>query len=87
MTLSIAGILAIGSLYAASGAGLIGRLALLRWVLLAMTLAYPLRGLGFFFLMETFPDNSIAFWYVSSAICLVFGVVHAVGLRQVWSCL
>ncbi|MEN5060733.1 hypothetical protein [Luteimonas sp. TWI1416] len=85
VTLSIAGILSIWSLYAASGAGLIGRLPLLRWVLLAITLVYLLRGLGFFFLTETFPDNSIAFWYVSSAICLVFGVVHAVGLRQVWS--
>lgn len=85
ITLVIVGILLVWSLYALSGAGLVRRLPQLRWALLAITSIYLLRGLAFVPLMSHFPGNSMTFWYASSAICLTLGIVHAVGLRQVWS--
>lgn len=85
ITLVIASILFVWSLYALSGAGIIRQLPLLRWVLLAITGVYLLRGLAFLPLMAHFTGNSMTFWYASSAICLAFGIVHAIGLRQVWS--
>lgn len=82
--LIIAAILSVWSLYAFSGAGLIGKLPLLRLALCTITGVYLLRGVAFVFLMPYFPGNSFTFWAVSSAICLVFGIVHLIGLRQVW---
>ena len=84
-TLAIAAVLMVWSLYALSGAGLIGKLPLLRWALCAITGIYLLRGVAFVALMPYFPGNSMAFWIWSSAICLGFGVVHLIGLRQVWT--
>ncbi len=84
-TLFIAAVLTLWSLYALSGAGLIGKLPLLRWVLCAITGIYLLRGVAFMALMPYFPGNSTTFWMWSSAICLVLGVVHLIGLRQVWT--
>jgi uncharacterized membrane protein len=83
-TLVISAMLGVWALYALSGAGVIRRLPLLRTALVAITVVYLLRGIGFVALMERFPDNSTTFWLVSSAICLVLGVVHLLGLRQVW---
>ena len=80
----IAGVLLAWSLYALSGAGVIGRLPFRRVVLCAITGAYLLRGVGFVALMDRFPGNSLAFWLWSSAICLGIGVVHFLGLRQAW---
>lgn len=82
--LVIATILSVWSLYALSGAGLIVRLPLLRLALCAITGVYLLRGIAFVFLMPYFPGNSFTFWIVSSAISLVFGIVHLLGLRQAW---
>ena len=84
-TLVITTILMVWSLYALSGAGVIRRLPLTRLVLCAITGVYLLRGLAFTPLMAYFPGNSMAFWLWSSAICLAFGVVHLIGLRQVWA--
>lgn len=84
ITSVIAAILFAWSLYALSGSGLIRRLPFLRTVLIAITGVYLLRGVAFFPLMAHFPGNSMTFWYVSSAICLLFGVVHSFGLRQAW---
>lgn len=84
-TLVIAGMLSLWSLYALSGAGLLRRLPLLRVVLIAITGIYLLRGIAFVPLMAHFPGNSMSFWYASSATCLVFGIVHAIGIRQAWS--
>ncbi|GGA77518.1 hypothetical protein GCM10011521_14780 [Arenimonas soli] len=85
VTLVIAGMLFTWSAYALSGAGIIRRLPLLRFVLCLVTGIYLVRGLGFYFLMPYFPGNSPTFWAVSSGICLVIGLVHLVGLRQTWS--
>lgn len=84
-TLVIATMLLVWSLYALSGAGVIRKLPLTRLALCAITCVYLLRGVAFAPLMAYFPGNSTAFWVWSSAICLAFGVVHLVGLRQVWT--
>ena len=85
VTLAISSILLLWSAFALSGAGVIPRLPLTRLALCAITAVYLLRGVGFAVLMPYFPDNSAAFWFWSSAICLAFGVVHLIGLRQAWS--
>lgn len=85
VTLGIAAVLVIWSLYALSGAGVIGRLPLLRAALCAITAIYLLRSVAFLPLMTVIPGNSLTFWLTSSAICLVFGMVHLIGLLQVWN--
>ena len=84
-TLAITTILLVWSLYALSGAGVIRKLPLTRLALCAITGVYLLRGMAFSPLIAYFPGNSAAFWFWSSAICLAFGLVHLVGLRQVWA--
>jgi hypothetical protein len=84
VTLFIACVLLVWSLYALSGAGAIGRLPLLRSVLSAVTAVYLIRGFAFAPLMSVIPGRSLNFWLWSSAICAIFGIVHAVGLWQSW---
>lgn len=83
-TLVISAVLLTWSLYAFSGAGVVRKLPLTRWVLLAIGIVYVLRGVAFAPLMSYFPGNSTTFWLTSSGICLAMGVLHLVGLRQVW---
>ena len=86
ITAGIAGVLAIWSLYALSGAGVIPRLPLIRSVLCAITGVYLLRGVAGFVLAAAAPgERSVAFWCWSSVICLVIGAIYFVGTRQVWS--
>lgn len=85
VTLAIAAVLLVWSLYALSGAGVIGRLPFLRPALCAITGIYLLRAVAFLPLMRLIPGNSLRFWLVSSAICLVFGVVHLIGVRLAWA--
>lgn len=84
-TLIIASILFAWSFYALSGAGVVRKLPLTRWALCGISGAYLLRGLVFAPLMAYFPGNSSTFWILSSGICLAIGVVHLIGLRQVWA--
>ena len=77
VTAGIALVLTAWAAYALSGAGVIDPLPLLRPALCAITLVYLLRGLlGPFVLAGT--GRSIRFIMISSAICLVYGLV------QVW---
>ncbi len=85
VTLAIAGVLSVWSLYAFAGAGLIRKLPLQRSALCAITGVYIVRGIAFVPLMAYFPGNSVAFWVISSSICLLIGGVHGVGLRQSWA--
>ena len=87
ITLGIASILTIWGLYALSGAGLIMRLPLLPYALLAITSVYLLRGLVLLPMYFLKPDMISAFWVWSSAICLGYGITHAVGLWRGWSSL
>lgn len=78
-------IFVIWSLYALSGAGVISQLPLLRWVLLAITLIYLLRGILGLFLYTNPLGRTPGFWLWSSGICLVLGLIHMMGLNQVWT--
>lgn len=85
ITSLIALVLFAWSAYALSGAGLIQRLPFLRIFLVLVTAVYSARGIAGFFLAYYAPgSNGAAFWIWSSAVCLVFGVVHAVGVWGRW---
>lgn len=84
ITLGIALVLVSWAAYAFSGAGVMSPMPLLRPALVAITLVYLLRGLvGPFFLVGT--GRSTQFIAISSAICTLFGLVHLVGVMQIWS--
>lgn len=85
ITSVIVAVLSVWALYALSGAGAIRALPLLRIGLCAITAVYSLRGLAGLLYAVFGVRADAAFWWWSSAICLVFGIVHAVGLMQVWS--
>ncbi|WP_111977366.1 hypothetical protein [Algibacillus agarilyticus] len=78
-------LLGIWSVYGLSGARLITKLPLLRVALVLISLIYVLRGVLFVALMPMFPENSITFWLVSSAICLSIGMLYSIGTYQSWS--
>ena len=84
ITAGIAIVLAIWALYALSGAGAIRRLPLLRTALCIITGIYLLRGLAALPVAFLQPQQATAFLWWSSAICLGFGVIHLVGIRQRW---
>lgn len=81
---AIGAALAVCAVYALSGAGVLPRLPLLRTVLVLFSAALILRAVAFPLLRPMFPENSETFWWLSSALCLAMGLVHAVGLGQVW---
>jgi hypothetical protein len=87
VTSAIAAVLAGWSLYALSGAGVMARLPLLRPALCVITAVYLLRGLVIAPLALLAPGKVTPFWIWSSAICLGFGIVHLIGLSQVWGSL
>ena len=83
VTLGIALILAAWSVYAASAAGLLRPLPLTAAALVAITAVYVLRGPALV-PVALMPALRTSFNLWSSAICLAIGLVHAVGLWQVW---
>jgi hypothetical protein len=87
ITSGIVTVLTIWSLYAFSAAGVILRLPLIRLALILITLVYLVRGFGGFFLINSLMGNSPEFWLWSSAICLIFGFFHFIGLKQKWASL
>ena len=82
--LLIAGILSVWGLFALSGAGLIGRLPLLRTALAAITLVYLARAAALPVMLATMHDRSSTFLWWSSLIVLGYGVVHGIGLFRAW---
>ena len=84
ITLGIALVLFAWAAYALSGAGVISRLPLLRYALIIITAIYLLRGLVILPMAIFSFDKVTPFWVWSSLICLGFGIVHAIGLAQVW---
>lgn len=84
VTMGIASALAIAAWYAFSGAGLVTQMPARRAVLVAIAAVYVARGLAFPLIKRLFPDNSDAFWLVSSALCLLMGGLHVVGLVAAW---
>ena len=85
ITTGIVLVLSSWSIYALSGAGVIVRLPFLKWALSAITFIYLLRGIAGFFLISEPLGRSPQFWLWSSIICLSFGVIHLIGLKQTWS--
>lgn len=80
----IGSLLSVWALYALSGSGMIQALPYLRLVLSGISAIYIFRALCFPLLKPAFPGNSPTFWLVSSGICLLIGLLHLIGLIQVW---
>ncbi|MGV8894724.1 MAG: hypothetical protein ACOH2K_17670 [Burkholderiaceae bacterium] len=92
ITLGIAIVLIVWAAYAWSGAGLLPNMPFIKLALSAITAIYLIRGLGgliapFATNHPQIKQNSIAFWVWSSAICLVVGVFHLIGLIAIWKIL
>ncbi|WP_340679664.1 hypothetical protein [Paraglaciecola sp.] len=87
ITSGIVLVLSIWSMYAFSAAGLIFKLPLIRLALILITLIYLARGVVGFFLINSPMGRSPEFWVWSSVICLSFGIVHLIGLKQQWASL
>lgn len=85
VTLAIALVLSLWAAYALSGAGLLGALPLLKWCLAAITAVYLLRGLAILPLLLFAREQATPFIVWSSVICIGYGVVHLVGIVQIWS--
>jgi hypothetical protein len=85
VTSGIAGVLALWSAYALSGAGIIEPLPLLKLALIVITSAYLLRGFAIVPLLTFARPKSTPFLLWSSLVCIVYGAVHLLGLSQVWS--
>lgn len=88
ITLFIAAVLSVFGLYALAGAGVNIKLPLVKYALAGVTAIFLVRSLAiipFFRPAEQLP--SPGFWFWSSAIVLVFGMVHLIGLKQTWSSL
>ena len=86
ITAGIAAVLALWSLYALAGAGVIAKLPLTRVALCIIAGIFLLRGIAGFVLAAVAPgERSVAFWCWSSLICLGIGALYLIGTRQVWS--
>lgn len=85
ITAGVAAVLGVAAGYAASGAGLMRHLPLLRTGLVAITGVYLLRGAVLFqpSLLRR-PDLSASFVFWSSLIVLGIGLVHALGVWRAW---
>lgn len=87
VTLAIAGLLFLWAAYALAGAGVIGGLPLTRLALVLISAIYLTRALAFPLIKPAFPGNSETFWWVSSSICGVMGLLHAYGTWLRWALL
>lgn len=90
ITLGIATILVIWAAYAWSAAGLLPSMPFTKLALSAITAIYLIRGIGgivapFATNHPQVKENSTAFWIWSSAICLVIGMFHLMGVVAIWS--
>lgn len=85
VTLGITAVLTLWAAYALSGAGLLPALPFLRWCLSAITLVYLARGLAIVPLFLFARAQATPFLVWSSIICIGYGVVHLMGIIQVWS--
>lgn len=89
ITLFIAFVLAIWGVYAWSGSGVIPKLPFLKTILCLISGVYLLRGVAGLFAAYSSDNplaaqNSSIFWLISSVICLIFALVHMLGLIHKW---
>lgn len=87
ITIGIATILVVWSAYAFSGAGLLPRLPLLKFALLTICGVYALRAAALPLMLTHMSDRGTTFLYTSSAIVLVFALVHGIGIWLIWESL
>jgi hypothetical protein len=87
VTLAIAAVLMIWSLYAFSGAGVIRRLPLLRTALILISAVYLLRAFALLPVLIFRPNLVDAFAVVSSVVVLAYGLAYAVGTWTQWAAL
>ena len=87
VTLAITSVLILWSAYALSGAGVIGALPLMKFVLAMVSLVYLARAVAFPLLKPAFPENSETFWWTSSGLCALMGLLHAYGTLSLWEML
>lgn len=85
VTAGIAAVLITWAVYAFSAAGVLGMLPGACWVLSVVSVVFVLRAFAFPLLRPAFPENSAMFWWVSSGICLVLGLLYAVGTALVFA--
>lgn len=85
ITLGIAAVLTAWAAFAFSGAGILPRLPLLKPVLLAICGIYALRAVALPLMLRHMPDRRAVFLYWSSAVVLVFAIVHGVGISLNWN--
>ncbi len=85
ITALIALVLLLWSLYAFAGAGLVRRLPWLRTILTLITALYLLRALAPLPVALIQPQDVDIFLIASSLICLLIGLLHFNGTRQmIW---
>ena len=84
ITLGIAAVLGIWAAYGFSGAGLIPRLPLLKLGLVAISAIYLLRAIGYIPALYAVQAPVGAFAWISSAIVLIYALVHIAGTLQQW---
>lgn len=82
ITLGIVATLAVWAGYAFAGAGLIGRLPLMRTALVAISAVYLLRGLVIVPMLLVAEPTAFGVW--SSLIVLAYGIAYAVGTWRAW---
>jgi hypothetical protein len=87
ITLAIAALLTIWSLYAFSVAGIIRRLPLLRTALILISAVYLLRAFALLPILILRPQLVDTFAVVSSLIVLCYGSAYAIGTLTQWSAL
>lgn len=76
--------------YALAAAGVFGTLSALplkRTLFSLLVVLLMVRALAFPYLRSYFPGNSELFWWSSSLLCLLLGLLYAVGVYQVWETL
>ena len=84
ITFGIAAVLAVWAAYAFSGAGLIPRLPFLKLALAAISAVYLLRAIGYIPALYAAGAPVGAFAWISSAIVLLYAVVHVIGTLELW---
>ena len=87
VTLGIAGVLFIWSVYALAGAGIVPGLPFSKAALVGITAVYLVRGIAFAPLVLARGGKVTPFVVWSSLICFGYGMVHLVGLVQRWTVL
>ena len=75
------------SLYDLSAANVIPPLPFVKFMLYFISVAYITRGVIGFASQRfrlCFTGNSETFWRISSSICLIIGIIHSIGIYQLY---